>query len=388
MIAPAALEWRKAPYKLTKVIHDVETAKDRQMDLDDLNTMAQLDSGQMVARIRELPDQCRAAWNQAQSLNLPDSLGDVDNIVIVGMGGSAIGGALLQDLTAGQCPVPVTVVRGYSLPAFVGGARTLVIACSYSGNTEETLSCVRHAVERESQVLAITTGGRLAELAREGTPKLVRFSYQSQPRAALGYSFVLLVGALHRLALIPDYSAQVTEAAAVMEAWQGEIQIRVPTSENAAKQLAQKVHGGLPVVYGAGFLTATANRWKTQFNENAKNWAAYETLPELNHNAVVGLGIPEVAREHILVVALRSALDSVRIAERWDVTAQLLDREGVSAEQVWGRGEGKLAQILSLIHFGDYVSYYTAMLNQVDPTPVETIAFLKDRLAQLGSIAE
>ena len=358
------------------------------MILNDLQAMAALDSGDMLSRISELPDQCRSAWEQAQALEIPQALADVERVVIVGMGGSAIGGALFKDLTADEIRVPVSVVRGYSLPRFVRGSRTLVVACSYSGNTEETLSCFKQAVDRGTHVLAITTGGKLADLAREAGAPVIRFDYTSQPRAALGYSFILLLGAMHQLGLVRDYSQDVGEAKAVMDAWQGEIQAEVPVEENGAKQLALESHGRLPVIYGAGFLGATANRWKTQFNENAKSWSFFEVLPELDHNAVVGLSIPGDVRDRSLVIALRSTLDASRIAQRWDVTMEVLEREGVSAEEVWGRGESKLAQMLSLIHFGDYVSYYAAALNQVDPTPVETIAFLKDRLAELGKVVE
>lgn len=358
------------------------------MNLDDLQAMAGLDSGAMAARISELPGQCRSAWEQAESLKLPQALADVDRVVIVGMGGSAIGGALLRDLVADEITVPISVVRGYTLPRFVWGARTLVVACSHSGNTEETLSCFKQAVDRGAQVLAITTGGKLADRADRAGAAVIRFDYQSQPRAALGYSFILLLGAVHQLGLVRDFTEDVAEASAGMEAWQAGIAPEIPTGKNAAKQLATKTHGKLPVIYGAGFLGATANRWKTQFNENAKSWAFFEVLPELNHNAVVGLTIPEIVRDRSLVIALRSPLDPERLTERWDVTREVLEREGVAAEEVWGRGESRLAQMMSLIHFGDYVSYYAAVLNQVDPTPVDTIAFLKDRLADLGKVVE
>jgi len=155
-----------------------------------------------------------------------------------------------------------------------------------------------------------------------------------------------------------------------------------PTAHNAAKHLAGQIAGYLPVVYGAGFLSAVANRWKTQFNENSKHWAFFEVLPELNHNAVVGFGIPRAVREQTVVLMLCSGLDHPRVQVRWEVTQALLLRKGVAAETLQGRGESRLAQMLSLIHFGDYVSFYLAMLNDVDPTPVETIAFLKQRLAE------
>lgn len=352
------------------------------MNLDDKSIFDEFDPENMLDRVSELPQQCQMAWQQAQDLDLPADYGDVQHIVAVGMGGSAIGGALLQGLVADACDIPITVVRDYTLPAFVDGPDTLVIGCSYSGNTEETRTAFGQALERGARTMVITTDGKLGALAEEEDIPLVRFDYQSQPRAALGYSFVLLLGVAWHLGLIRDYTADIEEAARVMEDWQAEIGPDVPTAENAAKQLAQQIEGQIPVIYGAGFLAAVANRWKTQFNENAKHWAFFEVLPELNHNAVVGFGIPSVARDNTIALMLRSSLDHPRVQKRWDVTGELLAREGVDAEEIHGRGESALSQTLSLIHFGDYVSFYLAMLNEVDPTPVETIAFLKQRLAK------
>ena len=352
------------------------------MNLEDPARFSELDPDGMLERISELPQQCRAAWRLAQGLDLPSAYGAVQHVVILGMGGSAIGGALLQGLVAGECAAPITIVRDYEPPAFVRGPDCLVIACSYSGNTEETLSALGQALDRGTRSVVVTTGGKLAALAQERNIPLVRFDYQSQPRAALGYSFTLLLGLFCQLGLVRDYSADLEEAIQVIEAWQAEIGPEVPTARNAAKSLAGRLADRLPVVYGAGFLAAVANRWKTQFNENGKHWAFFEVLPELHHNAVVGLGIPQTVRESVLVLMLRSNLDDPRVQVRWEVTQELLLRQRVAAETLRGRGESRLAQMLSLIHFDDYVSFYLAMLNGVDPTPVETIAFLKRRLAE------
>ncbi len=355
------------------------------MNLNASNLIAELDSQDMVERIKELPQQCQAAWQQSQNLSLPADYGKVQHIVAVGMGGSAIGGALLQGLVAEECQTPITIVRGYELPAFINGSDYLVIGCSYSGNTEETLSAFGQAIERETRVLAVTTDGKLTKLVQEKNFPIVPFDYQSQPRAALGYSFTLLLGIGQQLGLLRDYSADIEEAIQIMRSWQAEIGPDVPLAKNAAKQLAQQIEGHLPVIYGTEFSTAVANRWKTQFNENAKHWAFFEALPEMNHNSVVGFGIPQTIRDHTIALLLRSNLDHPRVQKRWDVTRELLAREGVTAEEINGRGESKLAQMLSLIHFGDYVSFYLAMLNEVDPTPVEAIAFLKRRLAKAAS---
>ncbi len=357
------------------------------MNLDDHELFDRLDPDGMRERIGELPQQCRAAWGLVRDAELLPLHGSVRQVVILGMGGSAIGGTLLQGLVAGECGVPVTVVRGYTLPTFVRGPDCLVIGCSYSGDTEETLSALGEALERGILPVAVTTGGKLAALAQERGLPLVRFSYRSSPRAALGYSFVLLLGLFSRLGLVRDHSADLEEAIQVMEEWQVEIGPDTPTARNTAKSLAGRLVDRLPVIYGAGFLAAVANRWKTQFNENSKHWAFFEVLPELNHNAVVGFGIPQVVRDRTFVLMLCSGLDHPRVRMRWDVTRELLQRERVAVETLQGRGESRLAQMLSLIHFGDYVSFYLAMLNGADPTPVETISFLKQRLAEGNAVS-
>lgn len=354
------------------------------MDLDHPRQVGALDQDDMLAHITRLPTLCEQAWALAQAVELPRSYGAPRQIIVSGMGGSAIGGALLQGLALEECAVPITVIRGYSLPAYVQGPDCLVIASSYSGNTEETLSAVHEALNRNARVLAVTTGGQIADMAQSRGFPAVRYNYHSQPRAALPFPFLLLAGVLWKLGLLNDLSTDVGEAVRVMRDWQTEIQPEVPSSGNQAKALAQRLAGRLPVIYGAGFLAPVANRWKTQFNENAKHWAISEEMPELNHNAVVGYGHPLAVRDEALVVMLRSSLDHARIQARWDVTRELLERESVASETLHSRGSSRLAQMLSLVLFGDYVSYYLALLNDADPTPIGPIAFLKRRMAEMG----
>ena len=286
------------------------------MDLDDRTQLGKLDPGEMGQRVSELPQQCRDAWAISQAAEMPPGYGDVRHLVVLGMGGSAIGGALLRDLVAGTSRVEVTVVHGYQLPAFVSGPETLVIACSNSGNTEETLTCFAQALERGVLTAAVTTGGKLAALAGERGIPVLLFDYDSQPRAAVGYSYILLLGLGCRLGLFEDRSAQLDEAIGVMEALQEEVGRDVPIADNAAKSLATTLADRLPVVYGGGFLVSVANRWKTQFNENAKHWSFFEALPELHHNTVVGLGIPPAVRDRAQVLMLRSRLDHPRLKGR------------------------------------------------------------------------
>ena len=353
------------------------------LNLDDISTYAEVDSQNMRRRIRELPQQCADAWAQVSQIDLPQAYRSVDSVVVVGMGGSAIGGALVAALVAHEAAIPIISAAGYTLPAHAG-SNTLVIASSYSGNTEETLTLTHQAMEQGAQILPVTTGGELGSLAAEKGWPAIRFEYPSQPRAALGYSLTLLLGALYRAGLLRDYSDDLDEAVAVMEDRQRDLVPEAGTDDNPAKRLAWHLIERMPVVYGADFLAPVARRWKGQFNENAKNWAVWEELPELNHNAVVGYTRPDGIRNRTVVVCLRSPLDHPRVEARWAATQDLLDREGIPVETVWGRGESRLAQMLSLIHFGDHVSYYLSLLNRVDPTPVEPIDHLKERLAEMG----
>jgi len=278
--------------------------------------------------------------------------------------------------------VPIVTNRDYTAPAFVN-AETLIIASSYSGNTEETLAAFDEASKRGASLLAITTGGQLAQRARELRVPLLTFRYQSQPRAALGYSLVSLIGVVQKLGFIGDKSDDLEEAIAVMESLQEEIGETTPVTENPAKQLAKRLCGRLPVIYGSGYLAEVAHRWTTQLNENAESWSFFEQLPELNHNAVVGYQFPKELAEKVVVVMLTSSLDHPRNKVRSQVTQEVLARQGVACEVVSARGESPLVQMLSAIHFGDYVSYYLALLYEIDPTPVKVIDYLKERLAQL-----
>ena len=352
------------------------------INLDNWTLFRKIDPDDMLSRIAELPQQCRNAWANVQSLELPPKYRQVNQIVVLGMGGSAIGGDLLRVLAEPECAVPIAINRDYTVPAFVN-AETLVIASSYSGNTEETLAAFEEARGEGAALLAITTGGKLAQRARELGVPLLTFSYKSQPRAALGYSLVSLIGIVQKLGFIGDKTTDLKEAIAVMEALQGEVGEAVPLSRNPAKQLAKRLYGHLPVVYGSGYLAEVAHRWKTQLNENAKAWSFFEQLPELNHNAVLGYQFPSELAEKVVVVMLTSSLDHPRNKVRFQVTQEILTKQSVACEVVSAHGESPLAQMLSAIHFGDYVSCYLAMLYEVNPTPVKVINYLKERLAQL-----
>jgi glucose/mannose-6-phosphate isomerase len=351
------------------------------VNLDDIKLYSSLDPDGMLARIKELSKQCQQAWQAAMTLPLPKDYKNVDRVVVLGMGGSAIGGDLIRTLVQDEAKVPIIVHRDYGLPAYVD-EKTLLIASSYSGNTEETLSGFEPALKTKAKKIAITSGGKLTKLAESHQVPLFKIEYKAQPRAALGFSFIPTLGILQKLGLIKDRSADVAETVQVLEKLSARLNVNSPVKSNPAKQLAQRLYGVLPVIYGAGIAAEAAHRWKTQINENSKSWAFYEVFPELNHNATVGFSLPKELASKIRVVLLRSPTFSSRIRLRYDVTCELLKQSGVAYEFVDGEGKSPLAQMVSLVSFGDFVSYYLAILYKVDPSPVKVISYLKERLAK------
>lgn len=337
------------------------------------------DPGNMLDRIKDLPKQVREAWRIASTAMLPPAHGDVRNITVAGMGGSAIGGDLAAALLADELKVPMGVHRDYGMPAYVG-RDSLVIVSSYSGNTEETLSSFAEAQKRGARVIALTTGGKIAELAKAARYPVVTFSYTAQPRAALGYSLGLVLGTLARLGFVRDLSADID--AALADLAKLEERVHEGARTNDAKKLAIELYGRIIFAYGGGVLGVMARRVKGQWNENAKNWAAFDVLPELNHNGVVGFPHPDIARDALTVLFLRSDRDNPRHKLRFDVTRELLDRASIPHRTLQFAGASMLSEVLQLTLFTDYVSFYVALLNGADPTPVKSIDYLKDRLAK------
>jgi glucose/mannose-6-phosphate isomerase len=351
-------------------------------DMNDARALSARDSQGMLGHILGLPDQIQAAWRLVQGVELPREYRDVDAVVVLGMGGSAIGGDLVRTVVGHELRVPLTVVRDYELPGFVS-ASTLVVASSHSGATEETLSGVEAALARGAKVLAISSGGKLVERVGASGRPTVRFTYVSQPRAAVGYSTLLLLGVLDRLGLVSPKGEDVAETVILLRTMAGELGPDVPLERNPAKDLALFIQGKVPVIYG-GFLAEVARRWKGQFNENAKTSAFFEAFPELDHNAVVGYQDPGNLRGGLAFVMLASDYDYPRTRLRLEVTGELMERYGVSYRRVAARGRSRLAQVFSAAYVADFASFYLAALYAVDPTPIEPIDHLKAELASRG----
>ncbi|TET55260.1 MAG: bifunctional phosphoglucose/phosphomannose isomerase [Dehalococcoidia bacterium] len=350
------------------------------VDLDNPSIYREFDKSGMLNHLHAFPEQCQKAWEKVLSFDLPREYTEISNVVILGMGGSAIGADIVRRLALAESEVPVWVHRDYGLPAFVDGS-TLLIASSYSGNTEETLSAFSASLKTQAKKLVITSGGKLKHLAdNEGIP-VFTVDYRAPPRAAFPHSFVPLVGIFHKLGLLEDKSADLEEAVDLLKELSRDFTETRPLASNPAKQLAARLRERVPVIYGAETLSEVASRWKEQFNENSKSWAFFESFPELNHNAVAGYEFPREAKERIFVLMLRSLSFSSRSLHRYEATAELLTKAGIPYEFVEARGESALAQVMGLVLLGDYSSFYLAMLNEVDPTSIDAIDFVKQYLA-------
>jgi glucose/mannose-6-phosphate isomerase len=348
------------------------------MEALDPAAIAEVDRSDLLADVMGIPEHLRdALWKlESASLEPWDSPG---GLVVAGMGGSAIGGALAQAALGDHASRPILAARAYGLPPWTT-PDTTVLCASYSGNTEETLACYEAAGALGAKRVVATTGGRLAELARQDGVPVIPVAGGFQPRAAVAYMFVAalevagLCGAGTRMGSEIDVAADHLENLIVE--WGPENQ-----DGNLAKDIALGIHGSVPVIAGNGMTVPVAYRWKTQLNENAKIPAFSHELPELDHNEICGwAGAPELGR--FSAIFLDDSDVHPRVGDRIELTEQLVAEHAASTFRVQTRGKTSVERIISLVLLGDFVSVYAAVLRGVDPTPVEVIERLKGQLAE------
>ncbi len=365
--------------------------------LDNPAQMKALDPGDMLGLTVDFPNQCRRGAELGRQFERdirPQT--SIQNIVVTGMGGSAIGGDILRCLIEEAGVVPLSVNRGYDLPGYVG-SHTLVIAASYSGNTEETLASYRAAHSRRAQVAVITSGGALAELARKDKVPLCIIPGGQPPRASTGYLFFpALIYLISRGGVNRDLSGDIDESLQLMAKMRTELGPEAPTVNNEAKTIAEQLYRRLPIIYGSqDYGAVAALRWRTQINENSKCLAFPYAFPEMNHNEILGWTLAhKLQSRNFATVILQdpSELEKTlpgsdprrRIGRRIEVTKDLIHR-ATRLINVVARGESLLSRMLSLIYLGDFTSVYLAYLNQIDPTNIDNINILKAKMAKLRS---
>ena len=340
------------------------------------------DKEDMYGAVRDFPEQLRDGRQRAldqveKTVSLQGRL--YDGVVVAGMGGSAIGGDFLRALSVDTASMPIVVNRSYLLPGWVS-ARSLVIASSYSGNTEETLMAFDKAAARGASLLCIATGGTLKQRAAAAGVPVIDLLPGLQPRAALSYSAAALLTASSALGLVRINDSDWDEAVQILQsqrtAWED------PTrKDNAALLLAQKLRPLFPVIYSSEQLEVANLRWRNQMHENAKTFAVGNLLPEMNHNEIMGWARFGTELSKLGVVVLRDREDHPRTRRRLQVTAALLKGHAGHWEEVSSVGSSRLARILSLMYRSDWVSLFLAICHETDPSPVGLISTLKERLA-------
>ena len=350
--------------------------------LDDPGFVTRLDPKGMYTLAVGFPDQCRLALSIAQAVELPELEVRPGVVMLTGLGGSAAGGDLVRALFEAHGSTPFIVNRDYTLPNYLG-VGDLVFCASYSGNTEETLAAYDIAKRSGARVIAVTSGGKLAELARADGHTVILIPGGQPPRTALGLMFIPVLNACERMKLLPaqDY----TETFALLDACAAKWGEGVPFADNQPKQLADALHGRVAVLYGLGFYQAmVANRWKGQINENAKNLVFANVFPELNHNEILGwIKANEQGVAEWVGLVLEDGTESEKMKARARITETLV---GGTAKffHVRVQGTSFLQRLMSLTYFGDFLSLYLAALNGVDPETIDSINTLKSELAKVG----
>ncbi|MFQ5794402.1 MAG: bifunctional phosphoglucose/phosphomannose isomerase [Candidatus Bipolaricaulia bacterium] len=337
------------------------------------------DSQGMLGILKRFPEQCRTALGIGARFQIPEGLKTgIDEIIVLGMGGSGITGDLIKRFAIR----PVSVCRNYQLPEFADD-HTLLLAVSYSGNTEETLSALQDGLQRGGQVICISSGGELQRICeREGLP-FIKIPAGLQPRAALGYLSLPLLWVCTQLGMTSIPADALEQLVETLEQMAGELGPSVPNAENPAKSLAKELLGQVPLIYGTADNTdVVAQRWKAQLNENSKQPAFWNFLPELNHNEITGLTLMEKLMPNATVILLCNDYDFDRNRRRIEIMKSILYDHGIPLQQIQAEGDSEVAQIYSQIYLGDFVSVYLAILNEIDPTPVEIIEAFKREMAQ------
>jgi len=351
------------------------------MNLDDLDLFKKIDTRNMLAQIDGLPDQLQSAWELGQNQTLP-AFADIQSIVITAMGDSALAAELVAASVSSSIRLPVTVHRGYSLPAFANGPQTLVVCISHSGNSEEVLDAFEAAQKNKCSMLVISTGGELVKRAAEKNIPVWAFDSKGVvDTAAIAYPFALLLALISRLGFIPDPTIDVAEAVSMMKRSQQHIVADVIAAKNPAKRYAGQLVGRWVTFVGTETLAPVARRWKTQINQLAKAGANFEVIPEATHNTLIATINPNpTLNAHTMTLFMRAPSDHPRNRLRSDLMRQAFMLEALNTDVIDARGESIIAHLWTLIIFGDYMAYYLAMAYGADPSEEDAFVNFKRSL--------
>jgi len=349
--------------------------------LDDIAEIRKIDKNNMLSYIENIAEHYKMARknSDAISVNYPYP----SNIIIAGMGGSAIGGEILQNWVKDKINVPLEVIRAYSLPAYAN-FQSLVLVLSYSGETEESLSVFLDALKKGCMIYCISSGGNLIKHAKRlGVPHLMVPSGMP-PRAALPYMLTPLLLLIEKIGLVTTLSDELVEAIEILKQISKDNLPKIPTNKNQSKQIAMGIGNTVPVIYAFGIYSSIAHRFKQQFNENSKIPSAWDIFSELNHNEIVGWEQSGKFSKKYSLIFLRDKIEPIQMKSRIEITKSISSLP-LKTFDVWSKGNCDLAKMLSILCIGDFASVYHAILNNIDPTPVNTINLLKKKIIAFGT---
>lgn len=325
--------------------------------------------------LKESYTQVEYAWNLSIDLSSIDT-SKVKNIIVTGLGGSAIGGDLMSNFSRNDLKLPYAVNRNYELPAYANET-TLVIASSYSGNTEETISALNDAIEKKCQIICVTTGGKIDGIARANKIPVANLLPGFQPRYALWINFFTLLKIFHTLKLVSDQTKVVKQVIDHLKIKGGEYS----RENNESLQFAEKLVGFVPLVYAVSdFTSVVATRMKGQFNENSKLHAFYSNYPELDHNEIMGWESFNAIKMNLKLINILDREYHPQVAKRFQVTTQIIEKSGCEVVNLESKEKDFRLRLIDLIYLGDWATYYLAVLRGFDPTSIENINYLKEHL--------
>lgn len=347
--------------------------------LDDLTRIKALDKSGMLSVVAGFPDMLLGALNLSPQGKISPKK-KIRQIIISGMGGSAIAGDIVATIIQGKTSIPLLVNRSYK-PATLMDQATVFLAVSYSGNTEETLSATKEAIKQGAKVVCIASGGELKKIAQKKKLPFFLIPEGFQPRAALPYLLVSSLKAVSALGVADIRTKDLQEAVSLLQKLKKEYCLESPLHKNLAKQMAKKMLGKTPLIFATtGTTDVAALRFKTQLNENSKTLAFTASFPELNHNEVVALSALKRGQHKFYALLLRDSKDLERMKKRMEITKSLIGNQVGGVCELYSKGSSSIARLLSLVFLVDFISVYLAILQGVDPTPVEAITRLKKEL--------
>ncbi len=343
----------------------------------------QTDKSNMFYVLAAFPSQAEEAIQIGDSLNSNDEYKNVNKIIITGLGGSAIGGDLLRSYLHYEIKIPIFVNRNYRLPAFAD-ENTLVIVSSYSGTTEESISAYEDAKNRNCKIVCLTSGGKLEIYAESENRLLIKVPRGYQPRCAIAYSFFPLMIFFMHLGFIQERKDEIINCLDFVRKKSFQYS-KIESNENVAMGIANHLKGKIPVIYSSTDVLDIVNlRWRCQINENAKCLAFGNYLPEMNHNEITGWQENPDSLQNFVIVSLVDREDNPRIIRRLSITLDIIHKQhGTKLIEVDAEGETRLERLMDLIHLGDWVSFYLAIMYKTDPSPIEKINILKNKLSEI-----